>query len=198
MTSPPLGREAITAALDIILTAHNFNNAVVFGHSFGTVVSTYILRSSLLSSRISGYILVDPIPFMLHLPDVAYNFCYRLPQTANEWQLWFFASRDPDISRTLARHFFWSESVLFREDVADIKTAVVLGECDQIVNSEEVRKYLTNTPTPKLKWQKDNLQVYYFPAFDHSVIFEVEEGRQTLLGITRQLTLRKEVLDDLD
>ncbi|KAI0244982.1 hypothetical protein BJV78DRAFT_1287169 [Lactifluus subvellereus] len=36
-------------------------------------------------------LLIDPIPFLLHYPTVAYNFVYRQPRRANEWQLWYFA-----------------------------------------------------------------------------------------------------------
>jgi hypothetical protein len=117
MTSAPLGREALCSALDLILKAHDIQSCVVVGHSFGTVTGTYILRSPL-ASRVAGTVFVDPIPFLLVFPNVAWNFVYRAPREANEWQLWYFASRDPDISRTLARHFFWSECVMFREGIS--------------------------------------------------------------------------------
>jgi pimeloyl-ACP methyl ester carboxylesterase len=119
ITSPPLGREALCSALDIVLAANNVKSFVLVAHSFGTVISTYILRSPSLSPRVAGTVLIDPIPFLLSYPDVASNFVYRTPREANEWQLWYFASRDPDISRTLARHFFWSESIMFRSGQFD-------------------------------------------------------------------------------
>jgi pimeloyl-ACP methyl ester carboxylesterase len=113
---------------------------------------------------IAATLLVDPIPFLLHHPAVAYNFLYRPPRHANEWQLWYFASRDADVARALSRHFFWSECVLFREDVlgssdgasaaAGVKDerrrrglmpfAVSLAGRDQIVDAPAVHAYLTN------------------------------------------------------
>ncbi|KAI0245885.1 hypothetical protein BJV78DRAFT_1259315 [Lactifluus subvellereus] len=110
---------------------------------------------------------IDPIPFLLHHPAVAYNFVYRRPRRANEWQLWYFASRDADIARALARHFFWFESILFREDIVLVgpvaegegeganananasegqkkpPVAVSLSGRDQIVDACAVRSYLT-------------------------------------------------------
>jgi pimeloyl-ACP methyl ester carboxylesterase len=198
MTSPPLGREALSAALDVILTAHNFERAIVVGHSFGTVVTTYLLRTPSIAPRIAGVVLVDPIPFMLHLPDVAYNFCYRSPRTANEWQLWYFASRDPDISRTLARHFFWSESILFKEDIANLPTVAILSGSDQIVHAEEVRSYLTGGAELADHWKKDDLEVLFFPDLDHSVVFEVKQRRKAVLDALHEISKPREVLDDLD
>jgi hypothetical protein len=38
-------------------------------------------------SIIAPVLLIDPITFLLHHPAVAYNFLYRYPRHANEWQL---------------------------------------------------------------------------------------------------------------
>ncbi|KAG6857936.1 hypothetical protein C0991_004254, partial [Blastosporella zonata] len=62
-----------------------------------------------LIAKIAHVMLIDPIPILLHLPPVAYNFLHRAPSSAAEWQLWYFASTDPDIARTLGRAFFWTE-----------------------------------------------------------------------------------------
>jgi hypothetical protein len=110
--------------------------------SYGTVIATHLLHSRL-APKISHLVLVDPVVFLLHLPDVAYNFVsalgspssplptrnsiqpsnastaqtYRPPRRANERQLAFFASRDPDVAHTLGRHFFWAANILWREEL---------------------------------------------------------------------------------
>ena len=124
---------------------------------------------------IAATLLIDPIPFLLHYPAVAYNFVYRQPRHANEWQLWYFASREPDTARALSRHFFWFECILFREDVLSATSgrgrestsaagAVAAGEQgkrrpmpvtvslsgrDQIVDARAVRAYLTGSEDPE-------------------------------------------------
>jgi hypothetical protein len=55
---------------------------------------------------IAAVLLINPIPFLVHHPAVTYNFVYRYPRHVNEWQLRYFASRDPDIARSLAPQFF--------------------------------------------------------------------------------------------
>jgi len=132
------------------------------------------------SDLIAATLLIDPIPFLLHYPAVAYNFVYRQPRHANEWQLWYFASREPDTARALSRHFFWFECILFREDVLGatsgggrgststsaagkqgkkrpMPVTVSLSGRDQIVDARAVRAYLTGSKDPEEEEEQANL-----------------------------------------
>ncbi|KAF8967355.1 hypothetical protein BDZ97DRAFT_1804672 [Flammula alnicola] len=99
----------------------------------------------------------------------------KLPQpswfsSASAWQLWYFASRDADIARTLYRSFFWTEGGIWREEIGAFvngdgveestngvvrrkgrNVAVALGGMDQIVPSEAIRRYLTR----EVKWKEN-------------------------------------------
>ncbi|KAI0263414.1 hypothetical protein BC834DRAFT_1027718 [Gloeopeniophorella convolvens] len=70
--------------------------------------------------------------------------------------LWYFASRDPDIARALSRHFFWQESILWREDHRGARP---------IVDARAVRAYLTGEQD-----LPDGLEVLYFPTLDHATV----------------------------
>lgn len=184
-TIPP--RTTTLRAIEDTLDQLGIGEATLAGHSFGTVISSWVLRSfgavpaeplppapllpvheqrsdgpsntgKDLASRFTSLLLIDPIPILLHLPDVAYNFLYREPKRANEWQLWYFASRDADVARMLGRHFFWRDCVLWKDDLLPPANddssstggwpghvAVVLSGADQIVASETVWKYLTGS-----------------------------------------------------
>ena len=126
---------------------------------------------------------IDPIPFLLHLPNVAFNFVYREPRLANEWKIWYFASRDADISRALSRHFFWAENVLWKEELDGRKVGVVLCGADQIVNAKEVGKYLTGEQELNRRWEMDGLEVLFYPGLDHGVVFDTKERRKPMLDI---------------
>lgn len=118
---------------------------------------------------IAATLLIDPIPFLLHHPAVAYNFVYRQPRHANERLLWYFSSREPDAARALSRYLFWFECILFREDVLGatsgggrgstssaaaggkkrpMPVTVSLAGRDQIVDARAVRAYLTGSKDP--------------------------------------------------
>ncbi|KAF8595798.1 hypothetical protein BDV93DRAFT_528420, partial [Ceratobasidium sp. AG-I] len=108
----------------------------------------------------SSITLLDPIPILLHLPSVARNFLYRPPHHGNEHELYYFACTDPGVAHSLARHFFWTNIILWREDLARIghthtneevlspRVAIVLSGSDIIVDAPAVWTYLTGLPVP--------------------------------------------------
>lgn len=66
---------------------------------------------------IAGLVFLDPINFLLYLPDVAYNFLYRVPTRANEWMLYAFVAREMGIAWSLWRRFFWFEGIVWKDEV---------------------------------------------------------------------------------
>jgi len=119
LTDPLLQRERFLADLQAVLAqcGSSWNEFVLVSHSYGSVLTTHIVKSPELGPRVTGVVLIDPVSVMLHLPDVAYNFTRRVPQRANEWQLWYFASTDLGIAEGLGRDFFWRENVVWREEL---------------------------------------------------------------------------------
>ena len=117
ITHAPLSRPNTNTSITSILNFLGIAQFVTVSHSYGTVVATHILHDAHLSTRVAAMLFIDPIPFLLHLPNIAYNFVYRNPRTANEWELWYFASQDPNISRAMSRHFFWTENMLWKEEL---------------------------------------------------------------------------------
>jgi len=192
MAPPPLSREANCHAISRILASLHISRFSIVSNSYGTVLTTQLLHDPDLSPLISSTLFIDPIPFLLHLPSLAFNFIYREPRTANEWELWYFSSRDADVSRALSRHFFWAENVLWKEELEGRKVGVVLSGADQIVNAGEVRKYLTGEEDVtgegemSRSWEKDGLQVLFYPDLDHAMVFDTKERRQPVLDIVHR------------
>lgn len=116
-SSMPRRAEVVLQMTKIIDYHFGQGRFVLASHSYGSVILTHIMTDPHLSTRISGTLMVDPVTILLHMPDVAYNFTVRHPVRANEWELWYFASKDPQIAHTLGRHFFWSENVLWRDQI---------------------------------------------------------------------------------
>lgn len=190
ITSPPLPSSATVTAIRCILDTHSLRHVVIAAHSYGTAITAQLFRCPDLAPRITATLLVDPIPFLLYLPDVAYNFVYRAPRTANEWMLWYFASRDPDASRTLSRHFFWAENVLWKEDLVDKVVAVALSGQDQVVDAEAVRRYLTDEDEAKAHWRSGRLEVMCYPELDHAMIFNTRQRWRRLMGVLDRFVRR--------
>ncbi len=185
----------------MITSSLNISEAILVSHSYGTVIAGHIMRSQQLAQReqfpslptkITAYCFVDPIPFLLYFPDVIYNFLYRTPSSANEWLLWYFASRDADVGRTLGRHFFWMENVVFREDLEGETVGVVLSGEDQVLPAKQVWRYLTGEEADdeSHRWVSENsmLEVLYNPSADHATIFDRKKTRTRLLEIINRLS----------
>ncbi|GAD94030.1 conserved hypothetical protein [Paecilomyces variotii No. 5] len=151
ITYPALQKDQMVSEIHAIIKKHGWDKFVLVSHSYGSVISTHLIKSYRTSSLIGPIVLVDPICFLLHLPDVAYNFTARRPVDANEHQLWYFGSKDMGVAHTLARRFSWTENIIWKEDLnlerqdgkeKGRKVTVVLSGQDLIVNTEAVRQYL--------------------------------------------------------
>ncbi|KAJ3753095.1 hypothetical protein EV360DRAFT_97159 [Lentinula raphanica] len=197
---PP--RREMLDALYRTMHSLGMSHAVLAAHSYGTPPANELHPPK---PTFTSYLLIDPIPFLLHLPDVAFNFLYRVPKRANEWQLWYFASRDPDIAFTLGRCFFWTENILWKEDLDEkIKFAVVLSGKDQIVPAPLVRRYLTGEDEVKHLWSSSSasysaansvtdkpvidLEVIYNPDLDHAMVFDTKERRRDMVDVLNRFT----------
>ncbi|KAF2485098.1 hypothetical protein BDY17DRAFT_292925 [Neohortaea acidophila] len=162
LTTPMLRREEFLQQLTQILDVNGYKRFVLASHSYGSVPSTHILTNDKLAKRVASTLFIDPVTVLLHMPDVAYNFTVRQPKTTAEWQLWYFASKDPGIAHTLGRHFFWSENVLWRDRIMELvgkgmKMTASLASKDLIVDTQAVGMYLTENivPDPVLKEDED-------------------------------------------
>jgi hypothetical protein len=148
ITHPAMSKATMCAEIAAILEHHGWDKVVLVAHSFGTVIATHLLKTPSTAPRIGPVILIDPVCFLLQLPDVAYNFTRRKPKRANEHQLYYFASTDICVSHTLAKHFFWTENILWKEDLGGRNVTVCLGGRDLIVDTESVGRYLCAGTAP--------------------------------------------------
>ncbi|EXJ94686.1 hypothetical protein A1O1_03083 [Capronia coronata CBS 617.96] len=142
ITTPVPQKEEMCRRIACILRYHGFDHFVLLTHSYGSVVATHMIKTPELADRISSVILVDPVSILLHQPDVAYNFTVRAPKHANEWLVWYFGSKDMGVAHTLSRTFFWSQNILWKDDLFAHRATVFLSAKDSIINAPQVRRYL--------------------------------------------------------
>ncbi len=179
ITHSALQKDEMCNEIQTILEAHGWDRFVLVSHSYGSVISTHLLHHPVISQKIGPTLLIDPVSFLLHLPDVAYNFTCRQPKRANEHQLYYFASKDMGVSHTLSRRFFWSENILWKHDIEGHTVTVSLSGRDLIVDSNAVRQYL-------LKKKSAGLDVLWFSDLDHAQVFDSKKNRDVLVGVVRR------------
>jgi pimeloyl-ACP methyl ester carboxylesterase len=181
LTTQPYQKREVLQQVSGILQHHQWPEFSVVSHSFGSVPTTHMLQTPALRERICSVVLVDPVTILLHLPNVAYNFTRRRPREANEWQLWYFASTDPQVARCLGRHFFWRENILWKEELMTLKSAeqgrnkdrvhsvtVCLAGKDIIVDTAAVAGYLAEDASS----ERGGVNVVLFPKLDHAQVFD--------------------------
>lgn len=209
ITTPILPPKVMVEEITRILEYHKWPKCTLLTHSYGSVVAAQLLRSSS-AAHLGSMVFVDPVTFSFHPPDVAYNFLRRRPKSASEWQLWYFASMDPDVARTLTRDFRWAESSLWREEVERWqggKVTVTLAGRDIITGTETTGAYLTRKQGRE-KWYKEaadvrmgqewkrhvwdgkgQLEVLYFPRLNHAETFDTKEEMEMLVRVVREYSL---------
>ncbi|KAI7876841.1 alpha/beta-hydrolase [Lichtheimia hyalospora FSU 10163] len=140
--------------LRFMLAHHGYRDAVFVAHSLGTGLVSWVLQHS--PKTVAAVVMLDPICFMLHYKDVCYNFVYRIPKTASEYIVKFFASTELYISYYISRQFHWFQLALYvtpsyltNSPYASTttitmprNTKVFLSEHDNIVHSDRVHDYL--------------------------------------------------------
>ena len=209
LTHAPLSSAALCAEIASILNSHGYSRVVLATHSYGSVIATHLLAQAETAPMIADIVLIDPVTILLHLPDVAYNFTRRPPRSASEHQLWYFASMDVGVANSLARHFFWSENVLWKESLEGRDVTVCLAERDLIVNTEAVGRYLAEGSEEvddetencadmseergslmaeewKHKpWRGRGIDILWFDDLDHAQVFDTAATRRPVLEALR-------------
>ncbi|KAF2257980.1 hypothetical protein CC78DRAFT_480364 [Lojkania enalia] len=195
ITGPVLDKEEMCRQINQILEGHGFDKVVLASHSYGSIITTHLLQTHAVAQKVGPMVLIDPVTFLLHLPDVCYNFTARHPRRANEHQLHYFASTDMMVAHTLARNFFWSENIIWKEDLRGHDVTVSLGGRDLIVDTETVGKYLAGVDMrdDDTSWKESDFVDYgvrllWWGTFDHAQVFERRDGRYGLGERIREYT----------
>lgn len=153
ITHSALDKDVMTQEILKIIKHHSWTKFVLVSHSYGSIIATHLLKSVLATSYVGPAVFIDPISFLLHLPDVTYNFTARQPVRANEYLLWYFGSKDLVVAHTLARRFAWNENIIWKEDLVlnennnqgGRNVTVALSGKDVIVDAEAVGQYLMSS-----------------------------------------------------
>lgn len=186
-----------------IVRYHGWSRFVLVSHSYGSIIAAHLLKSNRSAPLIGPTVFIDPVSFLLHLPDVAYNFIARQPARANEYQLWYFGSKDIGVAHTLAKRFSWVDNIIWKEDLR-IKVrekqqegrnvTVVLSGKDLIVDAETVGRYLMGSTAegwtidkePVRTWKNRpwvgyGLELLWYEQLDHAQVFDFENTRRPVI-----------------
>ncbi|KAJ5449663.1 uncharacterized protein N7458_006112 [Penicillium daleae] len=203
ITHPALEKDVMICEIMEIIRYHGWSRFVLVSHSYGSIIAAHLLKSDRSTPLIGPTVFIDPVSFLLHLPDVAYNFIARRPARANEYQLWYFGSKDIGVAHTLAKRFSWVDNIIWKEDLG-IKVrekqqegrnvTVVLSGKDLIVDAETVGQYLMGSTAEgwtidketvrtwkNRPWVGYGLELLWYEQLDHAQVFDFENTRRPVI-----------------
>lgn len=198
ITHSALEKDVMVCEILQTMQYHGWSRFVLVSHSYGSIIAAHLLKSDLFDTLIGPTVFIDPVAFLLHLPDVTYNFTVRQPARANEYLLWYFGSKDIGVAHTLSRRFSWIDNIIWREDLR-IKgekkeeegrnVTVVLGGKDAIVATEAVAQYLVGSISDQSSthgwknksWVGCGLDLLWYEQLDHAQVFSFEDTRWPII-----------------
>ncbi|KAJ9049906.1 hypothetical protein DSO57_1019666 [Entomophthora muscae] len=126
-------------AIDTIFKTHSLQKVSVVGHSYGTVLASWLMRER--PHYLSHLTLVDPICFCMWDSTLARNFLYANPFSFLHELALFFVARDPLIAHTVSKELYWYESVLYPKDIS-VPAHIFLSTQDWVVDAAIINGYL--------------------------------------------------------
>jgi pimeloyl-ACP methyl ester carboxylesterase len=192
ITTPlPLSKSLRMQILDIV-KSHGWSKFVLAANSFGTIVASQLLHDPDIAPRIGPMLLIDPVVFLLHLPDVAHNFVARIPSRTMEYIMWYFAAKDLLVAHTLQRRSFWMENILWKDDLEGRDVTVALGGKDIIVDAWTVRRYLLGDREwqGNESWTGNGLDLLWFDGFNHAEMFHWKRSYRVLANVLREYSVK--------
>ncbi|KAI0237341.1 hypothetical protein L0F63_007484, partial [Massospora cicadina] len=128
------------SSVDAILKLHKLTQCTFMAHSYGTIVTAWIVKER--PQLISRLVLIDPVCFLVWEPSLIYNFLYSEPDSFTHFMCQYFISNDMYVSYTLRRNFCWGQNTLFPEFLTHLDTAIFLAENDYIIDANFIFDYL--------------------------------------------------------
>eukprot|EP00850_Spirogloea_muscicola_P000738 SM000003S10983 [mRNA] locus=s3:146227:149981:+ [translate_table: standard] len=145
--------DSMIECIERIHRRHSVGAACYIGHSYGSLVIARLLQQAPELVAAAGF--VDPVCFLLCLPDVVHNFVYRQPEGrtmhryAADWLRWYFCSKELQTCQVLCRGFDWHAVHLWPDQLPEHAVVMLAGD-DAIVPSKQVRIHLEQHGVPTI------------------------------------------------
>ena len=126
-------------SVDALCTRWGFTKAVFVGHSYGSVMLSWMAQH--LPQRVAGMAFIDPVVLMLNLKNVLYNFLYKKTGTKGVADI---IGTELGVNIALRRNFWWYRNILWASDLQRhaLPTVVCLSEHDEIGPALAVDKHI--------------------------------------------------------
>ena len=138
--------DSLVADLLSIHARHALGPATYIAHSYGSLLVSRVAKVH--PHLVAQLGLVDPVCFLLCLPDTIFNFFYRTPGDWGDWGRWYLCSKEGQVARVLSRGFDWQALQLWGDEMEGRRVVVMLAGRDSIVPAAKVKRHLEGANIP--------------------------------------------------
>jgi len=137
-----------------ILNHHGIEKVTLIGHSYGTFLSTWLLR--IMPDRISRVCFVDPLMLTVALYETAYYLFYKEPQTVTDWIYYLFVRSNLTLANVLQRHFVWYNMVIKLDEIPkDIDVCIAYAGQEHLLDPALIHQLVQRASNDIIYW--DNI-----------------------------------------
>mmetsp|Transcript_2165 Transcript_2165/g.3193 ORF Transcript_2165/g.3193 Transcript_2165/m.3193 type:complete len:483 (-) Transcript_2165:147-1595(-) len=189
LTKVAPSRSEMMESFEQIIAKHKIARACFVGHSFGTCCVSWMAKHH--PEIVAQAVFLDPVCFLLFLPDVAFNTLYRVPRSFSEWLVAVGVAKEPTVAHFLRRHFWWYQNFIQLDDL-QCPSIAVLAELDQLAPVDAVHHYISTSRQNQLleeapatrgvtfPLEVKHHEVMWWPGFIHGSVL-VEWAAQTTI-----------------
>ncbi|GBG32768.1 Hypothetical Protein FCC1311_089932 [Hondaea fermentalgiana] len=173
----PLLPERFVEDLRAMCTREALAPARFVGHSYGTMVMAWIVKSA--PELAESYAFLDPGCFLLHYTKALKAIIYKHAVSDGEKIFEYFLRSELFFSNHMRRHFFWFKNVLFFEDIPQHQKAlIILSDRDDIMPVKEVVRAFDEHPRRGEALQ--HIRILRLPNLTHGSFLFAEECQQVI------------------
>lgn len=149
--SVPSPREVVAQIQDM-LAANKHASAHFAGHSYGTIVLSWMVKMS--PSSVLCTTFMEPAAFLMIKADCLYNALYREPRTCFEMVVRYFCFRELFTVNLICRCYFWELGNCWPEEVR-CPAVVELAGTDHLIQSVFIKRLLEHENQARKKQAKE-------------------------------------------
>lgn len=153
--------------IDNILQKHNVHEICLVGQSWGTFNAGWIAR--FFPEKVKSMILIDPMNISFILPETTYLVTGKVPQSIQDYILYYFVRNDINVSYSINRRFIWYNESMLLSHVKHIPIIVCAGDCDAISSVSGIREIIKHSKGNHVLILEENIGHNDFMANDQAL-----------------------------
>jgi pimeloyl-ACP methyl ester carboxylesterase len=174
--------KTLVTAVEAILMEHNISSVSLIGHSWGTFLAGWIVKS--IPQKVSQLCMIDPIATFVPYPDTIYFVVYKPPSGWKDYLFHYFFRRNITISNALSRNFAWYNMVLRFDEIPESMNVVIsLSGKDDLIDVPAAVE-MTETFIAK----RSNARLLYWENYYHG---DAKDNKESIDGILEAIQVNE-------